>query len=98
MKEWCLQHPWMTFFIIIFSIGIISKNINLILGGKKDDVKNLKNKGVMEMSDNKTNTTSKQSGISKNKPSETKTSYNERGSQSVPPSSTSAPPLPPKQK
>ncbi len=35
MKEWCLQHPWMTFFIIIFLIGIISKNINLILGGKK---------------------------------------------------------------
>lgn len=27
MKEWCLVHPWMTFFIILFTLQVIGQCI-----------------------------------------------------------------------
>lgn len=91
MKEWCIQHPWMTFFIIIFTIWSIFR-------GKKGNMTSLNYKEVLKMSNDKTNLNSGQRETNSRKPTTSKTYYNERGSQSVKPSLTSPPSPPPKQK
>lgn len=88
-----MQHPWMTFFVVIFIIWSISENLNSIFRGKRRFVENLDMKGVVKMSNGKP------SGNSSNRsPKGGRSILNERGSQTVPPSLTSAPPPPPKQK
>jgi len=94
MKEWCLQHPWMTFFTLIFTIWIVSKNINSIFRGKMEFMENSRIKGVMKMS----NGNSINSGNGSPHKSSSRPSQNERGSQTVKPPTTSSPPPPPNQK
>ncbi|AEB77334.1 hypothetical protein IRP63_14560 (plasmid) [Clostridium botulinum] len=99
MKEWCLQHPWMTFFIIIFIICIVSQNKKSVLGGKKENTSKINNEEVIKMLHDKSNI--KQNGDDRNieiSHNSNRDYFNERGSQSVPPTLTSAPRKPPRQK
>lgn len=90
MKEWCIQHPWMTFFTLNFFIWIIMKNIVKIFEGKKEYLENLNIKGGIKMP-NKNQTPKKNNGGRT-------TQDGQKGSQSVPPTTLSSPGKPPKQK
>ncbi|MFT5871279.1 MAG: hypothetical protein ACI8WT_000197 [Clostridium sp.] len=95
MKEWCLQHPWMTFFALIFTIYLFFNKKFISLRGKKEFMENLSNKGGITMSDKNENGSRK--GNDTQSPSERKSIY-ENGCQSVPPTKSSPPEPPSKQK
>lgn len=94
MKEWCLQHPWMTFFILIFFIYTFFTKIFSIFEGKKSFMENLIDKGGIKMTkgNGNSNSSNNNTGIKREIINE------QRGSQSVPPPSSKSPSPPPKQK
>lgn len=92
MKEWCLLHPWMTFFILILIIWLIIENIFVIIRGKKNNMENIRIKGGIQVENNSKN---KGSGNGSQR-SDERRSIN-GGVKSVPTTSAPPPPPPPKQ-
>ena len=94
MKEWCLLHPWMTFFVLILLITLFINNNFIIIRGNKKFMVNLTTKGGIEMSDKSGNDSRK--GNDTIKHGEPRSIY--ENANTVKPSSSPAPKAPGKQK
>lgn len=35
MKEWCLEHPWMTFFLAVVAIDSVVIVVRLVIGARR---------------------------------------------------------------
>lgn len=98
MYLWCLNHPWMTFIIIIIIIFSINLNFMIIYEGKRRKIENLNIEGGIKMP-NKNGMPKNINGSNKGKPNNsTKIIHEQRGSIDVPPTTLSSPGKPPKQK
>jgi hypothetical protein len=97
MTEWCLQHPWMIFFILVFTVWLLIQKTFGLFEGKKKFMENLSAKGGMYMPDEKNSGNSNNGG--NNKPdSRSRVFHKDRGSQRVKPTSAPPPSAPPRQK
>lgn len=94
MQKWCLIHPWMTFFIIIFTIFLLYLLFLKLIKGKSKCMENLSIKGGIKMPNNQNN--SNNSGTN-NSGSSGRTEHKDYGTLRVPPTSAPPPPPPPKQ-
>lgn len=96
MKEWCLLHPWMTFFIINFTIVLVFLKNFTIDKGKKKNMKNLSNKGGINMPDKQNNQSPNTSG-NNNQNNNSGGIHRDYGTLRVPATNDPPPPPPPKQ-